>query len=519
MKLEEELRTSLHKYFLAQTGGLDRKGETTPEGRIFSADYIKTLMAPYLEQVARHELNAVMFLLPVRHCKTWLCTKHFIPWVMGNWPSRSNLLLSYSDPFAKRYGRNILDKINTPLHQRLFPENKISKFAKSGTYFEIPGGGHFVSAGFDGAVTGMGFDGVILIDDPLKNIDDARSVAHEQTLMDVYQSTVKTRMEGAGRVMATTRWCRGDFVERVLDEEGRAEEGGAWTVVRLPAQAEENDPAGRLPGDYLWPERWTAEWYEDHKKGRFWGALFQQDPQMAGGKRFQRAWLQYYKEWIRPGKFKTYMTVDPAKGQERQHNRTSITVWAALPGGKLALVDWALGRFDPDERSDQFIRLWRKWQPARVVWEEYAAAYDSWYLKRRMKDLGMSNVENRIKSVGRRGEVGKLSKDERIDKLIPMFREGQIWLPEEGSPNRRQMLTHENDEPFDPVEYLVEQEIVEWEGEGSVPTDDGLDSFAWLTAPELGIVYPRDQVERDLPYMQPYNAKASTRKGGWEARW
>src|SRR5208282_3309444 len=108
-------------------------------------------------------------------------------------------------------------------------------------------------------------------------------------------------------------------------------------------------------------------------------------------KKFERSWLNFYREAIRPGKFKTYMICDPAKGgKDKSSNRTSIPVFAAAPGKKLMLVDWALGRFDPDERADHWLRLYRKWKPVRAVYEEYGLVNDSWYLNKRMKDLGFN---------------------------------------------------------------------------------------------------------------------------------
>jgi hypothetical protein len=508
------LRADLHKYFLAQTGGLDASGAVTEEGKIFDVAFIRDVMAPAVTAAVNHEIEALALLLPVRHTKTWFVSKHTIPWAFGRFPQRSNMLLSYSDVFAKRFGRNILDRMQTMVHRSLFPANQISKYAHGGNYFEITNGAFFASAGFDGQISGLGIGGIFVIDDPIKNIEEARSQAHEQTLMDVYLSTVKTRLENASTIMATTRWCRGDFFERVIDEEGLAEDGGKWTVITLPAEARDNDPVGRVPGEYLWPERWSEKWYQNAKKNkRFWPALYQQDPQSASGKKFERSWLNFYREAIRPGKFKTYMICDPAKGgKDKSSNRTSIPVFAAAPGKKLMLVDWALGRFDPDERADHWLRLYRKWKPVRAVYEEYGLVNDSWYLNKRMKDLGFNA---RAIPVGRKGRAFRHSKGDRIDSLIPDFREGMLWLPDEQSPNRAAMLGKEDGEPFDPVQYLIEQEYVEWAGEDSIPNDDALDSFAWLHCDELGITYPRDDTPREPDYMNIYK-KTSARPRSWE---
>ena len=50
-------------------------------------------------------------------------------------------------------------------------------------------------------------------------------------------------------LIATTRWHEDDIPGRILNS-GAANK---WTILRLPALAEENDPLGRAKGEELAP--------------------------------------------------------------------------------------------------------------------------------------------------------------------------------------------------------------------------------------------------------------------------
>src|SRR5215475_4209972 len=92
-------------------------------------------MVPALMALARHEINALMILMPVRHSKTSLGTLAFLAWLTGMNPRAKNMLLSYSDKFAKRFGRKIVELVASENHQEIFPNCILSPSAHSGSYF------------------------------------------------------------------------------------------------------------------------------------------------------------------------------------------------------------------------------------------------------------------------------------------------------------------------------------------------------------------------------------------------
>ena len=89
-----------------------------------------------------------------------------------------------------------------------------------------------------------------------------------------------------------TRWHEDDVVGRIK----ASEEGADWTILNLPAIAEENDPLGRPVGTALWPGRYPIEVLLQRLKvlKRNFYALFQGSPRPAEGNAFKRAWFRYW---------------------------------------------------------------------------------------------------------------------------------------------------------------------------------------------------------------------------------
>lgn len=97
-----------------------------------------------------------------------------------------------------------------------------------------------------------------------------------------------------GTVSHNTRWHEDDLAGRLLLEERNG--GDRWDKLILPAEAEEDDPLGRAPGEPLWPERFPRARLAEVRKtlgSYMWSALYQGHPQPAGGQVFKRDWVRY----------------------------------------------------------------------------------------------------------------------------------------------------------------------------------------------------------------------------------
>jgi hypothetical protein len=131
-----------------------------------------------------------------------------------------------------------------------------------------------------GPIAGRRAD-LAIIDDPVKSFAEADSPTAREHAWQWYRADLVPRLKPRGRIiLVMTRWHQDDLGGRILDTEKN------WTVVRLPALAEAEDPLGREPGAALWPE-WEDAAAIERKRlvigDRTFSALYQQDPKPQSG--------------------------------------------------------------------------------------------------------------------------------------------------------------------------------------------------------------------------------------------
>ena len=250
-------------------------------------------IARKLEQVERGEVDRLLVLLPPRHSKSMTITETFPAWFIGKDPERRVILTAYGDSLARTFGRRNLRKLQEYAEPLFGLELEAGERGASSVAIAGHRGG-IISAGIGGAITGQGAD-LLIVDDPVKNWQEATSSTYRERVWHEWQNTLLTRLHPGGRVVIVmTHWHHDDLAGRLLDREG-----DRWDVVRLPAIAEDTDDAlGREVGEALWPEYGfdLDHLHRTHKTvgSRVWNALFQQRPAPVQGALFQRDWFQFY---------------------------------------------------------------------------------------------------------------------------------------------------------------------------------------------------------------------------------
>lgn len=473
MSTIEQIKNSLGQYVLA----MNRNYKFVP--------FHQEKIVPALEAVERGEIKRLMINMPPRHAKTEIATISFIPWWLGRHPAGSAMVASYSYELAKDFGSKIKARMTDQLYTKIFRNSKLSKDIRSRNFLRTVSGGSFYAMGFDGAMSGKGIN-LALLDDAIKNHEEAESEARQEFLMDIYESTIKARLEPSpdkfepAIVIAMTRWAIRDFCGRVLEKEGRREEGGEWTVLTLPAQS--------ASGEYLWEDRFGKDHYEKAKRDdNTWSALYQQDPAASQSFWFKKDWLNFYDIPPRVGKFKAYLICDPGASKDRKSDRTSTIVLCAGQDKKLFWVDWVLDRLHPGERQKMLERIIRRWNPEINIYEEYGLVNDTWYFNEAAEKGGFDAV---LTPVGKKGPRHNLSKEQRIDGLKPWFQEGRIFLP------RKFEYTMSNGEKVDLTKRFIDEEYSLYKGKGSVAHDDDLDALSRINEPEINFEWYVPENER-----------------------
>jgi len=427
-----------------------------------------SLIADKLEAVERGEIKRLMIFMPPRHGKSELASRSFPSWYLGRNPNKQIIAASYNSDLAGDFGREVRNIVGSPEYRAVFGDVSLSADSQAADRWHTNKGGSYVAAGVGTAITGRGAD-VFLIDDPVKDREEADSDIKRKRVKDWYTSTAYTRlMPGGAIVIIQTRWHEDDLSGWLLDEAKK--DGEQWDVVSLPAVNE---------GVALWPEWYGLERLDAIKSvigARDWSALYQQNPVPDGGGAFRREWVQFYSETpadIVKG-CNVYMLVDAANEKRKTSDYTSIWIVALNSDGNYYVVDMVRDRLNLTQRGDIVMRLHRKWKPRQVRYERYGLMADVQYIK---TVQGHENYRFEITEV-----AGQTAKNDRIKRLVPIFEGRKFYMPDTLHKTDVEGKTH------DLVSDFIEQELL------SFPVarhDDMMDALSRIAEPDLPLVWPQ----------------------------
>lgn len=253
-------------------------------------------LSAVLDRVAASEIRRLMIFMPPRHGKSLLVSRLFAAYYLIRHPERWVGLTSYAAALAFTLSHSVGEHY-------LAAGGKAPGARLGAEHWETTAGGGLWAAGVGGPITGRGFH-LGIIDDPVKNAEEAASEVTRQRHKDWYRSTFYTREEPGGAIIIIqTRWHPDDLAGWLLAEED-GEQPERWHVLSFPAIRGEQAlplPAScvpirddRLPGEALCPERYPLAKLEAIRArigSYYWSALYQQEPRPPEGNMFQRAWL------------------------------------------------------------------------------------------------------------------------------------------------------------------------------------------------------------------------------------
>ncbi|EMK12913.1 MULTISPECIES: hypothetical protein [Leptospira] len=226
-----------------------------------------------LIKVERGEQKRLIINAPPRHGKTLFSSKIFPTWFLGKNPRREIISTAYGADLVTEITGRQRDICESREYHDIFPKLKVRGDSRARERWKTTAGGVVLGSGTGGAITGYGAH-LLNIDDPIKNFIEALSPTHQERAWDWYRTVARTRVYKEGAIVITmTRWAEFDLVGKVLAQDGRVEDGGLWTVLKLPAINEY--------GEALWPEKFPIEELNEIRKTlgeKLFFALYQQEP-------------------------------------------------------------------------------------------------------------------------------------------------------------------------------------------------------------------------------------------------
>ncbi len=323
-----------------------------------------------------------MIWAPPRHTKSELASRRFPAWCLGKHPEWDFIGSSYNVDLAKDFGGEVRDILQDEYYQRLF-DTRLRRDIMATGRWKTEDGGMYIAAGPGTATTGRGAM-IFMIDDPVKDREEADSERQRQKTWDWFTSVAYTRLAPGGRiVIIQTRWHDDDLSGRIME---RAKFGGdEYRIIDLKAisegeDGERPDPLGRPKGRALWPA-WFPEpvlrRIECNVGERDWSALYQQKPSPDEGVYFKREWYDRHDSRPDNSELRFYGASDFALTEDETNDPAVHLVFGMDLHEELWLVDvwrdWVETEYEGDEGKgsiEALLAMIDKWSPQLWAFEK-----------------------------------------------------------------------------------------------------------------------------------------------------
>lgn len=232
------------------------------------------LIIDHIQAILDGDLFQLIINIPPRLGKSTLVTIRLpVFWLLRN-PDQKVLIGAYNSDLAKNFTEESLK-----IYKEITPATIESSLADEWTTIY---GGMVKAVGAGASAAGFGAN-LLVIDDPIKNYSEAHSPTYQKMIWNWYLNDMRTRrneLERTPTILIHTRWTPEDLTGRIT----ASSTSYRWTVLSIPAIAEEDDPAkdplGRKKGESIHPVRLPIEDLAVTKEemGREFDSLYQQNP-------------------------------------------------------------------------------------------------------------------------------------------------------------------------------------------------------------------------------------------------
>lgn len=386
----------------------------------------------FLQDVIDEKSPRLMIQVPPRHGKSEIASRRFPSWALGKYPWLEFIQCSYASSLAEGFSMDVRDQLEDPEYRVLFPKTFVNKQKRNVTGWKTTKNGGFLPAGVGGPITGKGAH-ILIIDDPVKNAEEADSEITREAHDKWYKSTAYTRLSpGGGVLIIQTRWHDDDLSGR-LEKYAEMGEGDEFEIIRYPAEATENERF-RKTGEALHKERYDEKALANIKRSvgpRVWNALYQQTPTPDEGEYFNRGMFRFYGQDVeRPpnDELVFYTAWDLAIGQKQQNDYTVGVTVGVDRDGDLWLVDMRRGRFDAHEICEEICDNYERYNSVMVGIEKGQISMTLGpVLEDMIAERGLHTMY--IEEL----KAGRKDKPARARSIQALLRRGRVWFPLEST--------------------------------------------------------------------------------------
>lgn len=386
----------------------------------YKTNWHHKVLADALERVENGTLKRLIVNMPPRHGKSELVSVNFPAWCMGRNRDRSIMAASYAASLAQDFGRKVRNIMDDPEYKLLF-DTRLAEDSQSKGSWATNGRGEYNAVGVGGSLTGKGAS-ILIIDDPVKNREEADSEVVSEGIWDWYRSTARTRLTPDGAVVIVmTRWRDNDLVGRI-QEEARLSSGESWEVVTLPAIAEHDD-IYRKEGEALWADHFTLDNLKSVQQdiGNYeFASQYQQNPVNRETQVFKPEVFSYISlEEVKSQVTSVYITIDSALSKKKNSDSTGVCInW--VNGENVWHLKAYKVKVDPTELIQLIFDLHSVYKPIAIGLEEttFTQAIDPFLTV----EMARKNIFPNVVPL----KHGGVNKEVRIKGLLPRYDRGHI---------------------------------------------------------------------------------------------
>lgn len=274
----------------------------------YFSDAVCAAIDQFVDDVQAGKRPVLILQAPPQHGKSEIVSRKLPAYLMGRFPHLRIGGASYSDELAGTMAQDVRRNLASQEHARLFPvakEKRRYDVNRNGEFTTPGGDGGYLGVGVGSGLTGRPLD-IGLIDDPVKNQQEALSPTTKESHWNWYQSVFTTRLsENSGQIIMATSWAEDDLPARICKEFAGSPR---LTILRFPAinLPGETGYNPKLPEGPLVPGLHSIEKLLETKtllSDYWWSALYQQSPRSIGGNVFKDEGIRYYLPKDLPAKF------------------------------------------------------------------------------------------------------------------------------------------------------------------------------------------------------------------------
>lgn len=407
----------------------------------------------FVERVERQEEPRLLLCVPVRHGKSDICSRHLPAWVLGKHPDWEIIAASGAQSLAMSFSRYLRDLMSDPSYAALYPAASLDPNARNVENWNMTAGGGYLAAGVGTMITGRGCQ-ILIVDDPVRDAEEADSQVVRDKIWDWYISTALSRLAPGGGVLVCMTWWSEDDLAGRLQQLSEVEGADTFEVIKYPAINDQGDeyiladdsivqvpPDSPPPKDArmtrpmntaLHPVRYSLAALLQRKatyyalgQQRWWAALYQQNPTPDEGAYFTKSMFRTYVNLPPKRERQLFQAWDFAITTTASADYTVGVTIAQDTNGHIMVVDRA--RFRADDSFvivDEILNHWVAHGSEAVlgfedgqIWKSIAAPF-----KRRCAERRLFPSYILLRPL-----TDKLA---RAQPLRGLMQGGRVWFPE-----------------------------------------------------------------------------------------